>query len=246
MRTKVAGLSLIAGLIIVALISFLPLLSESSKEFLVNIGNDHFPFTVQNIMWVVFAIGLGELFVRWQDTKLDQTQLTSRLLPEDRETVLLEEDLSAIYVRADEMNENTFLPRMIKRVITQIRVSGSMEQATTLLTSSIEFFIHEIDLRYNMLRYVMWFIPTLGFIGTVIGISGALAVVANSPDSNNIALDKVIGALGVAFYTTLLALLMAGILVFLLHVVQGKEEETLNKTGQYCMDNLINRLFLGD
>jgi len=28
--------------------------------------------------------------------------------------------------------------------------------------------MHEIDLRYSMLRYLTWLIPSLGFIGTVV------------------------------------------------------------------------------
>ena len=54
---------------------------------------------------------------------------------------------------------------------------------------------------------------------------------------------KVTERLGVAFSTTLLALVMASILVFIQNVVQGKEENALNKAGQYCLDNLINRLY---
>jgi len=38
-------------------------------------------------------------------------------------------------------------------------------------------------------------------------------------------------------------LVMASILVFILNLVQGKEENALNKAGQYCLDNLINRLY---
>jgi biopolymer transport protein ExbB/TolQ len=56
-------------------------------------------------------------------------------------------------------------------------------------------------------------------------------------------LYQVTERLGVAFSTTLLALVMASILVFILNVVQGKEENALNKAGQYCLDNLINRLY---
>jgi hypothetical protein len=36
---------------------------------------------------------------------------------------------------------------------------------------------------------------------------------------------------------------MAAILVFLQNLIQGREENTLNKSGQYCLDNLINRLY---
>ena len=33
---------------------------------------------------------------------------------------------------------------------------------------------HEVDTRYSTLRYLVWVIPTIGFIGTVVGIAAAL------------------------------------------------------------------------
>lgn len=49
--------------------------------------------------------------------------------------------------------------------------------------------------------------------------------------------------LGVAFYTTLLALVQSAMLVLALHITQAREERVLNRAGQYCLDNLINRLY---
>jgi biopolymer transport protein ExbB/TolQ len=95
-----------------------------------------------------------------------------------------------------------------------------------------------------MIRYITWLIPSLGFIGTVIGIMLALNYAGDranveSPEM----LYQVTERLGVAFSTTLVALVMAAILVFLQNLIQGREENMLNKSGQYCLDNLINRLY---
>ena len=51
--------------------------------------------------------------------------------------------------------------------------------------------------------------------------------------------------LAVAFNTTLLALVMSAVLVLIQHLVQAREEGVLNEVGQYCLDNLINRLYAG-
>ncbi len=120
----------------------------------------------------------------------------------------------------------------------------SVDQTNSLLNSSLELFLHELDLRYNMIRYITWLIPSLGFIGTVIGIMLALNYAGDranveSPEM----LYQVTERLGVAFSTTLVALVMAAILVFLQNLIQGREENMLNKSGQYCLDNLINRLY---
>jgi hypothetical protein len=37
---------------------------------------------------------------------------------------------------------------------------------------------------------------------------------------------------------------MSAVLVLIQHVVQAYEERSLNQAGQYCLDNLINRLYV--
>jgi hypothetical protein len=37
---------------------------------------------------------------------------------------------------------------------------------------------------------------------------------------------------------------MSALLVLCQHVIQAFEERALNQAGQYCLDNLINRLYM--
>ena len=165
----------------------------------------------------------------------------------EEETVLRPgDDMTPIYqkVRSSQYRNVCFLPRLIERCVLNFNLGQSVDQTNALLNSSLELFLHELDLRYNMIRYITWLIPSLGFIGTVIGIMLALNYAGDranveSPEM----LYQVTERLGVAFSTTLVALVMAAILVFLQNLIQGREEATLNKTGQYCLDNLINRLY---
>ena len=47
--------------------------------------------------------------------------------------------------------------------------------------SCLELLMHRVDLRDSLLRYGVWAIPTVGFIGTLVGI--ALALVAIDPQA---------------------------------------------------------------
>ena len=135
----------------------------------------------------------------------------------------------------------------------QFQVSGSVDQVNAMFNSSMELYQHETELRYGLLRYLVWLIPTLGFIGTVVGIAFALrsagvmfAGVDPNADLNELGprmMTSLTGELGVAFYTTLLALLQSAVLMLAMHVVQGREEGALNRVGQYCLRNLVNRLY---
>ncbi len=220
-------------------------------DLLIDRERGTYPLTVQNVMWVVFMLGLGELFVRWREARAERRQLRAGYLPEDETTVLQAPDLRQIYARARDVarpgsdGARRFLPRLIQRVTIQFQTSRSIEQASTLLNSSLELFLHEIDLRYSMTRYIIWLIPSLGFIGTVIGISLALAYAGQVDLQDPTLMAELTKRLAVAFNTTLLALVMSAVLVLIQHVVQAREEGVLNEVGQYCLDNLINRLYAG-
>ena len=209
-----------------------------------------YPLTIQNVMWLMFFFGLGELWVRFNRATDETAQFGKSLLPEDDSTLLRAKDLVPMYKSIVRAKQSRYfrLQRLILRITQQFQISRSIEQANSLLNSSLELMQHEIELKYNMLRYLVWLIPTLGFLGTVIGIALALSAAGNVPDLDNAAAVQawfglMTAKLGIAFSTTLVALILSAMLVFLLHIAQGKEEVALNSAGQYCLDNLINRLY---
>ncbi|MGF1641984.1 MAG: MotA/TolQ/ExbB proton channel family protein [Rhodospirillales bacterium] len=238
---------LVAALVLIKL--FEVVLPEAAAVILIDRDRSTYPFTVQNLMWIVFAAGVGELIVRARDAAAERAQLALGFLPEDETTLLQSPELRRIYSAAREANQpgsrssGRFLPRLIQRTVTQFQTTRSIDQANALLNSSLELYLHEIDLRYSMIRYVVWAIPTLGFVGTVVGISLALAFAGAVDLQDPSLLAELTKRLAVAFNTTLLALVMSAFLVLLQHLIQASEERALNQAGQYCLDNLINRLY---
>ena len=253
LRVCIALGSIVIGMVFVALLSLmLPAHPDgiSAGGILLDRASSLYPFTIQNAMWLLFFTGLGELCVRFLRGSQELRQMRRGLLPEDEETMLRAQDLGDIYaqVRPSPLSETLFLQRLVARIVLQFQASRSVDQSHSLLNSSLELFQHEIDLKYNMLRYLVWLIPTLGFIGTVIGIALALGEAGNMPnmeesDALGAWMKSLTGSLALAFNTTLVALLLSAVLVFLMHIAQGREETALNRAGQHCLDNLINRLY---
>jgi biopolymer transport protein ExbB/TolQ len=245
-RRWIALTSLAIGLAFVAFLHFT--LPDGAAKVLLDRGGIGYPLSVQNCIWIVFAVGCGELFVRFRSGRTEQTQLQKRFLPEDERTVLQAQDLGQIYriVHQSPNSLRCFLPRLIQRTILQFQSSRSINQASALLNTSVEMYLHEVDLRYNMLRYLTWLIPSLGFIGTVIGIGRALAFAGDPANAQDpLLLNEVTRRLAISFDGTFLALVLAALLVFLTNLAQSREEHALNLAGQYCLDNLVNRLYVG-
>ena len=248
--------SLLVGIVLVGALSYLFPAGDDSMaaELLVDRNTRIFPypFTIQNVMWLAFCVAAGELVVRHLTGRREGEQIHLGLLPEDDETILRKRDLAPIHERAVESDPERryLLQRLLTGALLQFRNSGSVDQVNSMINVSLELYQHEIELRYNMLRYVIWLIPTLGFIGTVLGIAFAMRTAGIMFAGAGIMegsvgpemMEQVTGDLGVAFYTTLLALLQSAVLMFAMHIMQGREEGALNAIGQYCLGNLSNRL----
>ena len=162
---------------------------------------------------------------------------------QDYQTVLTANELGPIRKRvAGEFDhDHGILPSLINLAILQFQSSNSVEQAATIMNQQLELISHRVDMRYGLVRFIAWIVPTLGFIGTVFSL-GASLYAAGDP---NKAFDPkdVAMTLGVGFDCTMVALMESAILVFILHLVQEQEETALNRAGDYTLRNLINRLY---
>jgi biopolymer transport protein ExbB/TolQ len=116
-----------------------------------------------------------------------------------------------------------------------------VEQAAGVMKTQLELIAHRVDMRYGLVRFLAWLVPTLGFIGTVFGLGASLAA-AGAADKLD--LHEVAKTLGVGFDCTMVALVESAVLVFLLHFVQEKEESAVNRAGDYTLRNLISRLYV--
>ena len=143
-------------------------------------------------------------------------------------------------VAGDFDGDNGFLPYLIDLSVLQVQASKSVDQTVSVLNSTLELIAHKVDLRYQLLRYLAWAIPTIGFIGTVVGIASALSLI----DPENMDLRRITANLAVAFDTTVIALIESAIIVLLLNLTQKQEELAVNRAGEYCLKNLINRLYI--
>ena len=89
----------------------------------------------------------------------------------------------------------------------------------TRVESAANALRRELDLAYAPIEYVLWCLPSLGFLGTVLGISDAMLgsdrLLAGQKEQQIAAIQVVTLQLAYAFDTTWVALLL-GIFVMLM------------------------------
>ncbi|HXP86216.1 MAG TPA: MotA/TolQ/ExbB proton channel family protein [Bryobacteraceae bacterium] len=218
---------------------------ERAAQLLLDRHSTIYPFTIQNFEHLFFFLGLGELFVRWRVGARELAFAHRGLLPEDPHTVLQAQDLSMLRHRVANQfdGEHGFLPSLIDLCILQFQSGRSVDQTVAVMSSSLELIEHRVDMRYGLVRYIAWLVPTLGFIGTVIGLGGSLAAVPS--DSSKIDMAEIAKTLSLGFDCTMVALAESAVLVYLLYLVNEQEEKAVNLSGTYVLRNLINRLYAG-
>jgi chemotaxis protein MotA len=124
----------------------------------------------------------------------------------------------------------------LKKACTKFRTSGSLSELIDIVSIQIEVSQEKSEGDQSVIRYLTWVIPSVGFVGTVIGISQAL-IVANTGD-----MEKITMLLGVAFDTTLVALVLSIIIMWFVHRLQEETDRFHSDLKEFVIDNLINKI----
>jgi MotA/TolQ/ExbB proton channel family len=239
------GTAVMAACAIIAVLSFALPYDGKAAIFLLDHGSRSlflglYPVTIQNFLHVLTASCLGILFHRWQRARFEETFLQANLLPTDDHILLNLDDLGKLRRRILPLVScGASLPALIDTAILLSMNTKSAEQAGSSVSAKLELISHRLDLEYQFVRYIAWLVPTIGFVGTVVGIAAAL----DGLDPKHMDMARITSGLGVAFYTTIVALLESAILVFVQNVVQRREELSLNAAADHCVTNLINRIY---
>jgi len=143
---------------------------------------------------------------------------------------------------------NSFLMNRVLRALEYFETRGNIQEVTGMLNSQSGIDGTAVASSYTLVKVMIWAIPILGFLGTVIGLGSAVGGFstamsgAQSLEVIKDSLGNVTSGLGVAFDTTLLGLVMSMIVMFTSSSIEKAEEDLLNSIEEYCNDNLLHRM----
>ena len=191
--------------------------------------------------FVLSFLGLKVLKIREEAIKLkkDYFPPTNRpFRPSDQAIAHLQDQLG---------REPNLLARRCSRVLGAYIYSQSREVATEFAIEDANFYQSRSEASYLLPRILVWAIPLLGFIGTVLGISSAVngfsQFLNQSDDVAQIkeGIGTVTSGLAIAFDTTLLALLISVIVMIPLVLVERMESRLLLGIDSYINDKILPR-----
>jgi len=206
------------------------------------------------IPYPIVFLGFWTFFLLWIKTrkiKLQRKPLRLAILPDAPNFTLTVATVDEVTRKISENAESPkdfLLYRRVMQTLAHLRNLGQVSEADALFRSQAERDENLSDTSYALINGFLWAIPILGFIGTVLGLSSAIAsfsdVLAASGDAAELkpALKQVTAGLSTAFETTFLALAVALALQIFATFVRKSEEELLDDISDFCATNVVLKL----
>ena len=230
---------------------------------LVMVAPNSYLLLMMNRCWTNWAVVffswwcLGILLAKWIKTSIQLRALRAVDIVPRRGDFILSPGTSGDVLRrikaVAERPKDFLLFRRIDMALSNLGNIGEVRDVGAVLESQADSDGSSVDSSYTVIRSLIWTIPILGFIGTVVGLSQAIGsftdvLTQTGSDAGSIKskLGPVVGGLATAFETTLVALVAAVIIQLLSTWVYKREEALLDGITDFTTENVLSRLKLTD
>lgn len=156
-----------------------------------------------------------------------------RILPVDAR------DLSRQLQALPEGERSALLPRTLLAALHRFESTRNVQDVSETVTQLCLSEGERQESELSMIRYIAWAIPSIGFIGTVRGIGLALSKAHAAVEGE---IGPVTESLGTAFNSTLIALCLSILLMFVVHQLQLQQERYVLDVQDYAEQKLIRHL----
>lgn len=204
-------------------------------------------------MVVLFMLAITILFIKWRKLAFQKRAFGVEIIPVGASFALTPETaadiLKSLNAQVDEPRRFVLFNRA-ERALLNLKNVGNLSDVSEMLRAQAENDESHLDSSYGLLQGIVWAIPILGFIGTVMGLSGAIggfgAVLNADADIGDLRdnLAPVTANLGVAFDTTFLALILAMVIQMSMTFLRRQEDLFMDACRDWAHVNIISRLRL--
>jgi chemotaxis protein MotA len=199
---------------------------------------------IQAMIYGVFFYSIFELLEKRRYIQQQYQGFGLGLLPVKDQLVLSPDEVANIKLNTIQMEQagNNFLVAdFIKKACTQYRNDQSVSETLQVFNAQVDNSKEEMDGQLEKIRYLLSAIISLGFIGTLIGLSTSIGMAHLAKTAEG--MPTITRHLNVAFDTTLVALLIGLVLNFFYHRYLEDLDTFYSRTKSYIIDNLISRIY---
>ncbi len=189
------------------------------------------------MLWALAILGYKAYYANRERELLDQDLVPIaegvRVLPEDSR------EYSRQLQTLPETERSLLLPRALLAALQRFGTTRNVQDVSSSTHTLLNLEAERLESELSMIRYIVWAIPSIGFIGTVRGIGAALALAHRAVDGD---ISGVTQNLGIAFNSTFIALLISIFLMFLVYQLQLFQERQVFETEHYVDQHLIRHM----
>jgi biopolymer transport protein ExbB/TolQ len=196
---------------------------------------------VEYVEVVMFCVGLSSLLLMAADFMKQRRHVGRSWLepiPEGgqnpADAAALAESLDAAAGEA----ASSYVVRRLREALDLVVRTGSADKLEDHLKYLSDLDAARAAQGYGLVRFVIWAIPIMGFLGTVIGITVAIACLSPTQLEN---ISGVVAGLGTAFDTTATALGLSMVLMFVQFIIDRYEQALLGEVDAAAWSALAGR-----
>ena len=202
---------------------------------------------VHILIYAAFTYGLLELRNNHSFVKKQYEGFDLNLLPIEDQLVISPQEVAKIKLSTIDLEKRGFhflVANFIKKACTQYRNDRSISDTLQVLDAQVDNNKHEREGNLELVRYMINAIVSLGFIGTLIGLSTAIGLSHLAKTDEG--MPEITQHLNLAFDTTLVALLLGLVLNFFYHRYLEDLDTFYSRAKSYIIDNLISRIYVAN
>jgi biopolymer transport protein ExbB/TolQ len=211
---------------------------KPTRSILVVIAEPEPETSVIVTIWALLLAGLrvagAKRARRLLEDDILQLQPGAVILPDDARDHLRRFDQLPNHMR------DSVVPRVLKSALKRFGATRSIQDAATTVHHTCEIEATRLDAELSTIRFAVWSIPAIGFVGTVRGLGEALESAQFVLNSTNPA--ALTSGLGLSFNSTFTALTLCILVMYVFHELQLVQDRLVLDTEQYAEDELISRL----
>ena len=195
---------------------------------------------VEYVEVVLFAVGLAALCLKAFDLSAQRRGLRDDVLPAipaGGQNPIEAAELQAGLSDAEPVRKG-YLVRRFRDALDLVVRTGTADGLEDHLKYLADLDAARAASSYGLVRFVVWAIPIMGFLGTVIGITVAIANLSPTQLEN---ISGVVAGLGTAFDTTATALALSMVLMFVQFIIDRSEQQLLGQVDEVVWESLAGR-----
>ncbi|QGJ68871.1 Hypothetical protein PBC10988_5350 [Planctomycetales bacterium 10988] len=197
-------------------------------------------YVTMAMFFIALVVLLTKLLAARKQSKYTQ-QISLSEVPPGGQLITQTGSLLDELEKGNKAQKSSWYGKRLRAGLEFVKQQRSAEKLPDELRRLAEADLDQQYASYGLLRVIIWAIPILGFLGTVMGITLAIAHLEVGTGGIEEALKPLTEGLATAFDTTALALALSLVLMFAQYLVDQFEMKIFESIEEHAHDELTDR-----